>query len=114
MARQTPGNHPSVVFRAKKRRQIAILWLGLPFIGVIVWFEQFPQQLNNAVAGTLAIVAISYVAFAVIFSLLNSSIAANLQRVEPAVSCLSERARVAGCPSVLAPFRTHLSALRHG
>ncbi len=71
MARQTLGNNPSVVFRAKKRRQIAILWFGLPFIGVIVWFNQFPQQLNNAVAGTFAIVAISYVAFAVIFSLLN-------------------------------------------
>ncbi len=67
------GSRPSVgeEFRRRKRRQIVLLLIGLPFIAVLVWFEKFPERLDNLVAGGCAILALVYVAVAVVFSLRN-------------------------------------------
>jgi hypothetical protein len=58
-------------YRRRRRRQIALLILGLPFIAALGWFKAFPGQLNNPVAVVLAILALGYVAVASVFSLRN-------------------------------------------
>ena len=58
-------------FQRRRRRQIWLLVLGLPFLVVLAGFRAMPAQLNNAVAGGLGLAAIGYVAFACVFSLWN-------------------------------------------
>ena len=66
------GDEARILLRKRRRRQIALLWFGLPFFVVLcLFFKAFPAQFNHLSAGIAAIVAIAYVIFAVIFSWRN-------------------------------------------
>ena len=65
------GDVARATFRARRRRQVVLLLLGLPFIAVLGGFKVFLGWVNGAVAVIFALLALGYVTFAVIFSLRN-------------------------------------------
>lgn len=65
------GNAAAATFQARRRRQIALLVLGLPFIGFLGGFKRFLAWFNGAVAIDLILLSLAYVTVAVIFSLRN-------------------------------------------
>ena len=71
MGPENSDKEATIAFRAKKRRQVALLLFGLPFIVALGWFRVFPGQLNAAATGVAALVAIVYLAFAAIYSWRN-------------------------------------------
>lgn len=71
MAQGYTADVARATFRARRRRQVILLLLGLPFIVVLGGFKGFLGGLGDAVAGVLVLLTLGYVTFAVIFSLRN-------------------------------------------
>ena len=72
MGQGHPGEVARATFRARRRRQVVLLLVGLPFIAVLGRFKVFLGRVNGAVAGSIfALLTLGYVTFAVIFSLRN-------------------------------------------
>jgi hypothetical protein len=66
------GDVARPTFRARRRRQVVLLLLGLPFLAVLGGVKVFLGRVNGAVIGSIiALLTLGYVTFAVIFSLRN-------------------------------------------
>src|SRR5262245_32923021 len=71
MAQGYTGDVARATFRARRRRQVVLLLLGLPFIAVLGGLKWPFGGLGDAVVGVLVLLTLGYVTFAVIFSLRN-------------------------------------------